>query len=197
MSLATTEAGPSRIALPPEVVRVLLRLAAVLIVAVALSLMSGAFFTVVNIVNVLRQAALLFFLASGLTLVVITAGLDLSVGSTIGLAACVAGTAIKSSGDPWLGVAAALAVGGAVGLLNGLMVSLLRIPSFIATYGMLWVLQGISYTFMAGSTVYGFPKGFRELGNGYLLGIPIPVLLTAALLIAPSPGSPACPSSGA
>jgi ribose transport system permease protein len=184
MSLATTEAGPSRIALPPEVVRVLLRLAAVLIVAVALSLMSGAFFTVVNIVNVLRQAALLFFLASGLTLVVITAGLDLSVGSTIGLAACVAGTAIKSSGDPWLGVAAALAVGGAVGLLNGLMVSLLRIPSFIATYGMLWVLQGISYTFMAGSTVYGFPKGFRELGNGYFLGIPIPVLLTAALLIA-------------
>jgi ribose transport system permease protein len=133
MSLATTEAGPSRIALPPEVVRVLLRLAAVLIVAVALSLMSGAFFTVVNIVNVLRQAALLFFLASGLTLVGITAGLDLSVGSTIGLAACVAGTAIKSSGDPWLGVAAALAVGGAVGLLNGLMVSLLRIPSFIAT----------------------------------------------------------------
>jgi ribose transport system permease protein len=183
MSLATTEAGPSRIALPPEVVRVLLRLAAVLIVAVALSLMSGAFFTVVNIVNVLRQAALLFFLASGLTLVVITAGLDLSVGSTIGLAACVAGTAIKSSGDPWLGAAAALAVGGAVGLLNGLMVSLLRIPSFIATYGMLWVLQGISYTFMAGC-IYGFPKGFRELGNGYFLGIPIPVLLTAALLIA-------------
>jgi ribose transport system permease protein len=183
MSLATTEGGPNRIALPPEVTRVLLRLAAVLIVGVALSLMSGAFLTVVNIVNVLRQAALLFFLASGLTLVVITAGLDLSVGSTIGLAACVAGTAIKSSGDPWLGVAAAVAVGGAVGLLNGMMVSLLRIPSFIATYGMLWVLQGVSYTFMAGSTVYGFPKGFRELGNGYLLGVPIPVLLTAALLI--------------
>ena len=111
--------------------------------------------------NVLRQAALLFFMSSGLTLVVITAGLDLSIGATIGLAACVAGTVIKSTGDPWLGVAAALGIGASVGLLNGMMVSLLRIPSFIATYGMLWVLQGLTYTFMAGATVYGFPRGFR------------------------------------
>jgi ribose transport system permease protein len=183
MTVATTDAGAARASLPPELIRVLLRLGAVLIVGVALSLMSGAFLTVVNLVNVLRQASLLFFMASGLTLVVITAGLDLSIGSTIGLAACVAGTAIKSTGDPWIGVAAALAVGGVVGLLNGMMVSLLRIPSFIATYGMLWVLQGLTYTFMAGATVYGFPRGFRELGNGYFLGAPIPVLVMAVLLI--------------
>ncbi len=181
--ISATEAGRSRAALPPELVRVLLRLAAVLVVGLALSILSGAFLSVANLVNVLRQAALLFFMASGLTLVVITAGLDLSIGATIGLAACVAGTLIKSTGDPWLGAAAALAVGAAVGLLNGMMVSLLRIPSFIATYGMLWVLQGLTYTYMAGNTVYGFPRGFRELGNGYLFGIPIPVLLMAALLV--------------
>lgn len=181
--ISATEAGRSRAALPPELVRVLLRLAAVLVVGLALSILSSAFLSVANLVNVLRQAALLFFMASGLTLVVITAGLDLSIGATIGLAACVAGTLIKSTGDPWLGAAAALAVGAAVGLLNGMMVSLLRIPSFIATYGMLWVLQGLTYTYMAGNTVYGFPRGIRELGNGYLLGIPIPVLLMAALLV--------------
>ena len=183
MTVATTEAGAARPALPPELVRVLSRLGAVLILGVALSLLSGAFLTVVNLVNVLRQASLLFFMSSGLTLVVITAGLDLSVGATIGLAACVAGAAIKSTGDPWVGVAVALGVGAAVGLLNGMMVSLLRIPSFIATYGMLWVLQGLTYTFMAGATVYGFPRGFRQLGNGYLLGVPIPVIVMAALLV--------------
>ena len=183
MTLATPAATTSRPTLPPELVRVLLRLGAVLVVGVALSLLSGAFLTVVNLTNVLRQAALLFFMSSGLTLVVITAGLDLSVGATIGLAACVAGTVVKSTGDPWIGVVVALGVGAAVGLFNGMMVSLLRIPSFIATYGMLWMLQGLTYTFMAGATVYGFPRGFRELGNGYFFGVPIPVLVMAALLI--------------
>jgi ribose transport system permease protein len=180
---SAVEARISRPSLPPELVRVLLRLAAVFAVCVALSVLSSAFLSVVNLVNVLRQASLLFFMSSGLTLVVISAGLDLSVGATIGLAACLAGTVIKSTGDPWLGAATALGVGALVGLLNGMMVALLRIPSFIATYGMLWVLQGVTYTFMAGATVYGFPRGFRELGNGYLLGIPIPVLVMAALLI--------------
>jgi ribose transport system permease protein len=183
MTAVTGQAVAPRRALSPELIRLLLRLAAVLIVGVALSLCSGAFLTVTNLVNVLRQASLLFFMSFGLTLVVIAAGLDLSIGATIGLAACVAGTSIKSTGDPWIGVAAALGVGAIVGVLNGMMVSLLRIPSFIATYGMLWVLQGLTYTYMAGATVYGFPRGFRELGNGYLLGAPIPVLVTAALLV--------------
>jgi ribose transport system permease protein len=183
MTAVASQAVAARRTLPPELLRLLLRLAAVLIVGVALSFLSGAFLTVTNIVNVLRQASLLFFMSFGLTLVVITAGLDLSIGATIGLAACVAGTSIKSTGDPWIGVAAALGVGAIVGVLNGMMVSLLRIPSFIATYGMLWVLQGLTYTYMAGATVYGFPRGFRELGNGYLLGAPIPVLVTAALLV--------------
>jgi len=95
MTAAATQAVAARRTLPPELIRLLLRLAAVLIVGVALSLLSGAFLTVTNLVNVLRQASLLFFMSFGLTLVVITAGLDLSIGATIGLAACVAGTSIK------------------------------------------------------------------------------------------------------
>jgi ribose transport system permease protein len=59
----------------------------------------------------------------------------------------------------------------------------LRIPSFIATYGMLWILHGLTYAYMAGSTVYGFPRGFRQFGNGFFLGVPIPVLVMAASLI--------------
>ena len=85
MTLAIPQAATSRPTLPPELVRVLPRLGAVLILGVALSLLSGAFLSVVNLVNVLRQASLLFFMSSGLTLVVITAGLDLSVGAEIAI----------------------------------------------------------------------------------------------------------------
>jgi ribose transport system permease protein len=172
--------GMSR--LPPETSRIAMRLAALLVLGAALAGLSSAFLSTVNLMNVLRQAALLFFMSSGLTLVVLTAGLDLSIGAAVAFAACVAGTVIKSADSAWLGAVAALGIGAVVGLLNGMMVSLLRIPSFIATYGMLWVLQGLTYTFMAGSTVYGFPSDFRRLGNGYLVGVPIPVILMAALL---------------
>ncbi len=158
------------------------RLLAVLLLGAALALTSDTFLTAANIVNVLRQTSLLFILASGLTAVVITAGLDLSVGANIALSACLAGLAMKVGGSPLAGVAAALGTGALVGLLNGLMVSLLRIPSFIATYGMLWVLQGIAYAVMGGEAVYGFPRAFRMLGIGRIVGVPVPVLAMLALL---------------
>jgi len=167
---------------PPEATRVAMRLAAVLILGIVLTALSSVFLSATNLMNVLRQAALLFFMSSGLTLVVLTSGLDLSIGATVALAACVAGTIVKGSDSVWLGAATALGIGAGVGLLNGMMVSLLRIPSFIATYGMLWVLQGLAYTYMAGTTVYGFPSALRRLGNGYLLGAPIPVIVMAGLL---------------
>jgi ribose transport system permease protein len=66
----------------------------------------------------------------------------------------------------------------------GLMVTALRIPPFIATYGMLWVLSGVTYYYMAGETIHGFPQGFRQIGSGYLLGIPIPVYLMLVFLAA-------------
>jgi ribose transport system permease protein len=169
--------------LPPETTHLAMRLAAVFILGLVLATLTSAFLSAINLLNVLRQAALLFFMSSGLTLVVLTAGLDLSIGATIGLSACVAGTVIKGAESPWLRAATALGIGASVGLLNGLMVSLLRIPSFIATYGMLWVLQSLTYTFMAGNTAYGFPHDFRQLGNGYVLGLPVPVIVMAALLL--------------
>jgi ribose transport system permease protein len=179
---ATIFSAP-RFALSSELVRIGFRLLAVALLCAALSLASDAFATQANIMNVLRQASLLFFMASGLTLVVLTAGLDLSVGANIGLSACVAGTVMKATGEPAYAVVAALGIGAFVGLLNGVLVAVLRIPSFIATYGMLWILHGLTYAYMAGSTVYGFPRGFRQFGNGFFLGVPIPVLVMAASLI--------------
>jgi ribose transport system permease protein len=156
------------------------RIAAVVLLALVLAVVTDGFLTANNLLNVLRQASLTFLIASGVTLVIVTAGLDLSIGANLGLSACVAAAVMKSSGTIALGVAAGLACGTAIGLANGLMITLLGLPPFIATYGMLWMLHGTTYWYMAGETIYGFPPGFRALGSGYLLGIPIPVYLMAA-----------------
>ena len=185
MSLAgDISAGTPRIHLSKDMQQLIYRLLAAGLLCVALSVATEAFFTTNNILNVLRQASLLFFLASGLTLVILTGGLDLSVGANIGLSACLAATVIKATGSPALGTLTGLASGCAIGICNGLMVAKLRIPSFIATYGMLWVLHGLTYYYMAGETIHGFPPGFRQIGSGYFLGIPIPVYLMIGFLIA-------------
>ena len=164
--------------------RLAYRLAAIAIIGAALSVTTESFLTVTNILNVLRQASLTFLIASGLTLTVLTAGLDLSVGANVGLSACLAGTVMQSTGSVALGGATGLVFGAGIGILNGLMVTVLRLPPFIATYGMLWTLTGVTYWFMGGDTVHGFPPGFRALGSGYWLGVPVPIYLMAAFLFA-------------
>lgn len=176
--------GAPRLHLSQDMQQLIYRLLAAGLLCLALSLATEAFLTANNILNVLQQASLLFFLASGLTLVILTGGLDLSVGANIGLSACLAATVIKATGSPVLGTLTGLAAGMAVGICNGLMVAKLRIPSFIATYGMLWVLHGVTYYYMAGETIHGFPPGFRQIGSGYFLGVPIPVYLMVGFLVA-------------
>ena len=165
-----------------DLMQLLYRLSAALLICIVLSLLNDSFLSLGNILNVLRQASLLFFIATGLTLVVLTAGLDLSVGANVALSACLAGTVIQHTGSPLLGILTGLLAGGIVGLLNGVMVTALRIPSFIATYGMLWVLNGLTYWYMAGETIHGFPPGFRQIGSGHLFGLPIPVYLLLIFL---------------
>ena len=159
------------------------RLLGVLLLCVVLALSSSAFLTVNNLLNVLRQASLIFLIAAGLTFVILSAGLDLSIGANLGLSACLAAAAIKATGSISIGIAAGVACGTTIGILNGLMITTLRLPPFIATYGMLWIVYGINYWAMAGNTIYGFPESFRVIGSGYLLDIPIPVLLMVLCLI--------------
>ena len=178
---ATTAARPG---ISADVEALGYRVAGVLLLSIVFAISSDAFLTTSNVLNVLRQASLTFLIASGVTLVIIAGGIDLSIGANVGLSACIAATVIKSSGSIVLGVAAGLACGTAIGFLNGLMVTLLRLPPFIATYGMLWVVHGITFWYMAGETIYGFPPGFRTLGSGYVLGIPVPVYLMVLALAA-------------
>lgn len=182
MTTSTTAGASAPLPLSADARSFVYRLAALGILCAVLAVASDAFLTTGNLINVLRQASLLFLLASGLTLVILTGGLDLSVGANVAMSACLAASVIKGTGSPLLGVGAGLGAGTLIGLANGLLVAKLRIPPFIATYGMLWVLHGLTYWFMAGETIHGFPPEFRAIGSGYLWGVPIPVFLMLAFL---------------
>ena len=183
MSILTSETLSPRFTLSGNVMQTLYRVLAVALLCVALTMLSDVFLTANNILNVLRQTALLFLMASGLTLVILTAGLDLSIGANVALSGCLAASVIKISGSPLLGIATGVGCGFIIGLANGVLVTALRIPSFIATYGMMWVLTGITYYYMAGETIHGFPPGFRQLGSGHLFGIPVPVYFMVLFLM--------------
>jgi len=153
-----------------------LRLSVVIGIVAFLSMARPEFATMGNFVNVLRQSSLLFLLSSGLTVVVLTGGIDLSVGAVLALSACVMGTVLKSHGIV-AGILVGLAIGSACGFLNGVMVAVIGLPSFLATYGMLWISQGLAFIFMNAEIIYGFPKAFRFFGAGHLAGTPVPILL--------------------
>ena len=182
MSAIPDRAAHSRFVLSRDVSQALYRMIAVVLLCAALTALSDVFFTANNILNVLRQTALLFLMASGLTLVILTAGLDLSIGANVALSACLAASVIKATGSPLLAVATGIGCGATIGFANGILVTALRIPSFIATYGMMWMLTGVTYYYMAGETIHGFPPGFRQLGSGYLLGVPMPVYVMVLFL---------------
>ena len=184
MSVAASTSPPALMfgLSPDRLFVVLSRIVALTALIVTLSILSPYFLTWNNLINVLRHAVPLFIMSAGLTLVVLTGGIDLSVGAVLGLAACLAASLI-TGGHPGLGIAAALGAGLACGLVNGLLVSYARIPSFIATYGMLWIANGMAYVFMQGEVIYGLPSGFRTIGTGMFGPIPVPILIMLGALL--------------
>jgi ribose transport system permease protein len=161
---------------------VLSRMLAIVAIAVVLSILSPQFLSWGNFINVLRQASLQFMMAAGLTIVVLTGGIDLAIGAILGLAACLSASLLSQGHLVW-GIVAALAAGAAAGSVSGMLVSFGRIPPFIATYGMLWIAHGLGYVFMQGEVIYGLPESFRVIGAGFVGSIPVPVIVAAALLL--------------
>ncbi len=158
------------------------RLVAVIGIVVLLAVLSPYFLSWSNFINVLRHASLQFMIASGLTLVVLTGGIDLSIGAVLGLAACVSASLI-STGSVTVGIVFALVAGLAAGAANGVLVTYGRIPAFIATYGMLWIAHGLGYVFMEGEVIYGLPQAFRSIGAGFVGPIPVLVIVAVALFV--------------
>jgi len=145
---------------------------------ISLSLLSPDFLRLSNLINVMRQVTVIAIMTAGMTFVILTAGIDLSVGSILGLTSCIMAGLIKSLGIPvCLSVGAGLLLGALLGATNGLLITKARLPPFIATLGMMSVARGLAYVYTHGAPIYGLPSSFRFLGEGMWGPLPFPVLL--------------------
>lgn len=155
-----------------------------LVLIVAMSIFSDIFLTLPNIINVARQVSINAVIAAGMTFIIITAGIDLSVGSLVALTGCVAMTVIDATGSSLLGIATGIALGGLAGAFNGSIVAWAKIPPFIVTLAGLTIYRGIALILTGGSPIIKFEGGFRYLGQGMVLGIPIPVIIMIVVILA-------------
>lgn len=145
--------------------------AVLLAMVIYLSVVNEFFLTQLNITNIALQGATLAIVAFGLSFVIFAGELDLSVGAGIALVSVVASTVMRDTGSILLGVLTCLAVGVALGTTNGLIVTKLRVPSFIATFGMLTIIQGVALAMTDGAVVAGVPQSLGNLANEGFLGI--------------------------
>lgn len=150
-----------------------------------LALLSPHFLSVSNLLNVMEQTSINAVIAVGMTFVILSGGIDLSVGSLVALAGVVLASALQADLALPLALLAGLTTGAACGLLNGALVTFGRLPPFIATLGMMSIARGAALLYTGGRPISGFGAGFRTLATGRVALVPLPVLLTlAAYLLA-------------
>jgi ribose transport system permease protein len=158
---------------------------ALIVVFVFLSIASPVFLTADNLYNIGVQTSYTAVIAIGITLVIITAGIDLSVGSVAALSGVVGVVLMAKAGVPVvLAILGGILVGAACGLVNGLLVSVAGLNPFIATLGMLSVARGLVYIPTNAKSVFGVPDSFRLLGQGVIGSIPIPIIVVAVVAVA-------------
>lgn len=151
--------------------------ALVLLVAV-LALISPPFFTAANIIDILRQISVIGILAVGQTIVIVTAGIDLSVGSILALSAVMAASFAHPGGYPFIvPVFVGLGAGLACGALNGLLVAKSKLAPFIVTLGMMTAARGMALVYTSGRPVFNLTDAYDTIGTGYFIGIPLPVVI--------------------
>ena len=173
MSKPCAVATPSLLARVPGVAIVLA------ILFVVLGLTSPSFATPANVANILVQSTILLLLALPMTLIIMTEGLDLSMGAVLTFASIALAITVLATGSVSLALLAALVVGSGFGLLNGWLVAALDIPPFIATLGTLGIAQGLSLVATDGQSVVGIPRSIQVVYSGSMLGIPIPIVIGA------------------
>ena len=158
---------------------------ALIVVFVFLSIASPVFLSADNLYNIGVQTSYTAVIAIGITLVIITAGIDLSVGSVAALSGVVGVVLMAKAGVPVvLAILGGILVGAACGLVNGLLVSVAGLNPFIATLGMLSVARGLVYIPTNAKSVFGVPDSFRLLGQGVIGSIPIPIIVVAVVAVA-------------
>ncbi len=161
-----------------QVMNMLPRVSILILLGVVLSFMSPYFLKPNNLINVVSMASIPIILALGETLVVLLGEIDLSLGAIFSIGGVVPAALMKFLNVPVpIAVLAGIIVGGLMGLSNGVLISKVKLPSFIATYGLKVAATGIAVAILQGYVVYGFPDAFRFLGIDRVLNIPVPIYL--------------------
>jgi ribose transport system permease protein len=168
---------------------------ALLILCIVLTILTDKFFTPDNGLNVLRQVAVNICISVGMTLIVLTAGIDLSVGSVLALCSAVSVGLFKNgiqipSLNLFVGftvfgaLVAAVVIGLLLGYFNGWVITKFRIPPFVATLAMLTIARGLTMLYTQGHPISNLGSAFAFLGTGWILGIPVPVYIATLVVIA-------------
>lgn len=156
----------------------------ILIIGFGISLLNPNFLKVTNLINVLRQASPQMIISFGMTLVLLTGGIDLSLGSVVTLTSIIAGFVLTKTDLPWfMAIIAALSTGAFTGLITGLLITVVKLPSAVASYGMLWVGRGVAFAIMGAIPFYDFDDRFRYLGRGSFLNFPVPIWILIIITI--------------
>ncbi len=155
--------------------------AGLLALCTALWIATPYFATAANLANVAEQSAIVGVIAIGMTFVILTAGIDLSVGSLVALAGVVMGSALQHQWPLPVALGVGLLVGAMAGTVNGLLITVGKLPPFIATLGMMSAARGLALILADGRPISGFPATLRALATSSLFGIPGPVLFMVAL----------------
>jgi ribose transport system permease protein len=156
---------------------------ALLAVAATFAALTPKFLTVDNLTGLLVQSAAVGIVATGMTFVLLTAGIDLAVGSVMFLGAAACGWLVGHGSPWWAGALALVAVGPLAGLLHGAAVTRLRLAPFVVTLASLFVLRGLGL-WVSRTRAMNLPDEFRQLAAGKLLGVPVPVVVLAVVLVA-------------
>ncbi|MEF9896420.1 MAG: ABC transporter permease [Clostridia bacterium] len=145
------------------------------VMCTVMSFASPAFIKISNLLSTARSFSAIAIAGIGVSMIIITGGIDLSVGSVYGLAGVVSAMSVISGVPLVLAILLGILAGAAVGAVNGSMVVFLRLPPFIATMGSMQIARGICYIVTQGYPVSGLPESYSWLGQGYLLAVPVPV----------------------
>ena len=148
-----------------------------LVICVFATILSPSFLSVTNLFNVFKQITVAGIVGCGMTFVILTGGIDLSVGSILGLSGVLASGVLASTGNTAVAVAVSLTVGIACGAVNGFFVSVCGIPPFIYTHGMMTVLRGVILVYTKGSPIPIKSDAYKFFGKGSIAGIPVPVII--------------------
>lgn len=154
-----------------------------LIIVLTFSFLSPVFFTSQNILNILQQSSINAVIAVGMTLVIISGGIDLSVGPTAALSAVLGATLMVAGVPVILAIPATLGIGALCGLFSGTLVAYAGLQPFIVTLGGLSLFRAIALIFTGGNPIFGIPSEFRNFMTGELLGIPCPVVIVMVVAL--------------